>query len=249
MQIDSVSGLLEALPQIRQDADIDEQWWELAWFRGQGNSEYKLLPSMYRCEVDPKYEREITRDFLIELSQYDHAIPQTGVSKLLYAQHHGLPTRLLDWTKSPFIALYFAVEKEDDKDAAFFCLNPRSLNVQTLMESNTIPTTDNILLDDYIINSQSKNVQRAPVAEYPLAVRPTESFGRLAAQTGLFTIHGSKKIGIDELPVVQYAKIIIPGNKKMKIKQDLFQLGWSRASVYRDPDSIAASIRYAWAQR
>lgn len=256
MAIESVGDLLKLLPTARAGASLDEEWWELAWYRGQGDTKYKLLPSMYRCEVDPHYEREITRDFLIDLSQYGHSIPPSPISKLLFAQHHGLPTRLLDWTKSPLVALYFAVEAEKDVDGAFFCLNPRSLNSMTLIAdpligriANTIPTTDNKILDRYTIDSQGIGLPRSPDAPFPLAVRPAESFGRLAAQTGLFTIHGSQREELERISGVKYVKLRIPAERKASIKKELFQLGLTEGSVYRDPDSIASTIRYAYQGR
>ncbi|MCB5383968.1 FRG domain-containing protein [Blautia glucerasea] len=55
--------------------------------------------------------------------------PYDRASWLTMMQHYGLPTRLLDWSESPLVALYFALsEKKDDIDAAVWIMNPMKLN-------------------------------------------------------------------------------------------------------------------------
>jgi hypothetical protein len=83
-------------------------------FRGLGNAAHDLRPSLSRPERNYIHvENHLLRAFKKYAKQ--DAVPADSLWNLLaVAQHHGLPTRLLDWTYSPFVALHFMTEKEED---------------------------------------------------------------------------------------------------------------------------------------
>ena len=95
------------------------------WFRGHSKSCYKLLPSVLRPTSDGKYYDESKL-----LSEFVRRHPEANdkhkniLEILTYAQHYGLPTRMLDWTENLLIALYFACEDEGkiDHDGELFFL-------------------------------------------------------------------------------------------------------------------------------
>ena len=91
----------------------------LQWaYRGQANVEWELLPSAFRNREDflneNLYLRECMREMPNELQGNDY------FDILVKAQHYGIPTRLLDVTKNPLVALYFACIGEKEKDGCVY---------------------------------------------------------------------------------------------------------------------------------
>lgn len=77
------------------------------FYRGHSNANYLLLPSLFRSQSLLKNERKMYNELLIECPQY-FPYGTTHLDKLVEMQHYGLPTRLLDITSNPLVALYFA---------------------------------------------------------------------------------------------------------------------------------------------
>ncbi|HGM9948279.1 TPA: FRG domain-containing protein [Providencia rettgeri] len=94
------------------------QW----WFRGQPDKEYKLQPGLFRPENGKFYnENKLISEF-IRIHPKAQEKHSDIIELLTYAQHYGLPTRLLDWTENALVALFFACRDKPNKDGKVFFL-------------------------------------------------------------------------------------------------------------------------------
>ena len=102
-------------------------------YRGHSSCQYKLLPAIFRWHDLPQgvsvsaysqLEFNILEDFISEACFFVRDVPVDDViSWLEIAQHFGVPTRLLDFTENPLVALYFACIGSPEKDACVWIIN------------------------------------------------------------------------------------------------------------------------------
>ena len=122
--------------------DLEDQAKDPGWvFRGQRNAGWPLATSLERvCETfeadttkhGAKIEQILLREFQRRFHHYRSLLPlgTALLEWLAYMQHYGAPTRLLDWTYSLHVALYFAIEVPDKAGYAVWSINLRWLQEQ-----------------------------------------------------------------------------------------------------------------------
>lgn len=231
--------------------ELTEKWGgkqttTLPWFRGQENHQWLLQPKIYRTGFDSLYEREMIRDFKLKSLQHINGAIANEIDWLVLMQHYGMPTRLIDWSESYLIAIFFAVEHCDNKnDGAIWIIDPWKLNIKSLKQQ-TVPISSSDLLSEYYINVSDETIQRSIKSYLPSAFRPTYNNTRIIAQKGMFTIHGRRKTPIEKTLSTQIKngiyKIRINKEKKRRIYQELCQAGITRDVVYPDLSGLCETI-------
>jgi hypothetical protein len=121
-KINSISDLLKSLDQV---INLDETF----WYRGHAKSDWRLLPSLARNPQNLEKESDLISRFKQNAALLLPNLPNSEWEWLCIMQHHGVPTRLLDWTESPLIGLYFAVDSCDENDGALWVLKPIIRNI------------------------------------------------------------------------------------------------------------------------
>ncbi|MCK5116228.1 MAG: FRG domain-containing protein [Candidatus Aegiribacteria sp.] len=234
---------------------INDEYFDLknsttyTWYRGQANSEWSLVPSLYRGEFCVQFERELNRDFQLSASPFLKHLPKHELEWLFVMQHYGAPTRLLDWTEGALVALFFAVENiQCESDATVWTLHPWKLNEWTL-KINRVPLASDDEMSDYCLGDPS-TVNRRINAMYPAAIRPSRMSSRILAQRGAFTIHGCKISGIQRLNMRKkfLQRIYIEGKAKREIRRELLMVGIGRNTIFPELDNLGRELAYRYSE-
>lgn len=218
------------LQSVSQFVQYTESTGRLQFYRGQ-SEDWSLVPSIARVgnggfEVLLDFEEMILSEFRRLSSPYIRKIPSSFSEWILHAQHHGLPTRLLDWTENPLKALYFAVEdKKNTNDGVVWGWD--SFKVEW--------------------NEEFPNLD----AEKLYFHRPSHLNDRIVAQQSMFLVYplGPEQISIKPLDLFGLKneglveKFIVPANKKALIRKQLDALGINVLSMFPSMGTAAALIR------
>jgi hypothetical protein len=164
---------------------------------------------------------------------------------LALMQHHGAPTRMLDFTKSPFVAAFFALNNTNRSAAVF------ALDTPTLWRA--APRHDDTLLRDAIDPRMPGNFERYFLVnrEDVIWVGEPESMDRrLVAQSGTFVVPGVLDKPLQDI-IAQYArgapllrKFVLPPHVRAEAMLSLYRMNITHATLFPDLDGLARSIGY-----
>lgn len=225
------------------------------WFRGVGDSSFKLIPGLYRSEegrekfADDELRSEFSRKALPLVTG---RTPRDGWEWYFLMQHYRAPTRLLDWTDSGLIALYFALTswqpQKTGKPAskpAVWALSPWALNKNAGCFYGPV-NTDYEGLNKYLPPPYDKK----NLAAYPLAIDPPFAAQRMLVQHSHFTIHGSDFRGLEDMRKelslqAGLLKVIIDADQDgiEYLQQQLAILGVTETTIFPDLEGLARELR------
>jgi hypothetical protein len=220
------------------------------WYRGHASADWDVLPSIWR-RYSAAEERNLTNRFRSRAAiRYSSApVYQARTSWLSLMQHYGLPTRLLDWTRSPLIAAYFALEQSssgsaaDCTDAAIWVLWPHRLNASQGFQPVT-PSIDAYLcgkmIEPAFIDSATEN-------DKILAAMSAETDMRIFVQQGCFTIH-SGQTALNKLPgnSAFLRPVILTGGSIRQMALEIDACGFRRGDLFPDLGNLAEELKRSY---
>lgn len=244
-----------ALVEEFQDAN------DVAWYRGCGRAWYNLAPTIYRhpTKKSPEDLHSLEKEISLVFGQRSPPFVSQSFGgdwdRMFFMQHYGIPTRLLDWTESPFVALYFALTTcerhrsgKPSGDCAFWMLNPSKWNAGALSD---ITFPGGVL--DYSrqqVKSYSPSVDLGERKNMPIMIYGTHNSPRIVAQRGMFALFGKSTTPMEkqfdetkDLPVGVLEKIVINKDHIDDIARSLFRKGISDSTVYPDLTGLSLELR------
>ena len=239
-----ISNVADFLTAIRTDQNERPG---TIWFRGHIDASWQLLPGFMRSTSETS-ETTLLNRFRQSAAMLAERRPATSFDWTFLMQHYGVPTRMLDWSESPLIAMYFAVEgwaTKPDTDAALWCLWPTALNqnanIVDKVEGQYIPSFEDDELQAYTVDSLRQNTR---LELFPVATIATRNNARIQAQMGTFTIHHNKKVAIEEVgDRAHVAKYTIPHASRETLAEELKLLGMTRFSLFPELASVGAILK------
>jgi hypothetical protein len=216
-------------------------------FRGLGDKDFPLTPNVGR---KPTYnvadERTLLDVFDRRVTEYRDSGNLSIWDKLTIAQHHGLPTRLLDWSTNPLVAAYFAVTGSPGAIAVKKVSNLRASG------SPIFAVPDSRMVEARIVawNVPARTVIDPKLRDDPFALTevgfllPRSLTTRIVSQGGLFSVHPNPKEAW-AAPLTRDGNVFdIPGDIRAYFQRKLFYFGVDRQRIMGDIDGICARI--AW---
>ena len=222
-------------------------------FRGLSDCRYQLKNSFLRnCGNHPELEYHLLRNFRKYARTNEPQHTTTQLRSLVLAQHHGLTTRLVDWTYSPFIALHFATSNTEKYDCDgviwqvdFVKVNRRSpepLNALLKEEKCNAFTVE--MLETEFLSLQKFDEQFGK--GHALFFEPPSLDDRIVNQFALFSIMtGATAILDDWLEKYPdlFRRIIIPAKLKWEIRDKLDQANITERVLFPGLDGLASWLR------
>lgn len=231
IEIESFSKYLEIVGNFTPEKD------EIILFRGQSDN-YPLLPSIARknakidtSEIEKEMVNELIRRTQLKMSKP----PINSWEWLVYAQHFGMKTRLLDWTSNPLTALWFA------------CTNEHKLNLNSYVYLFVADTS-------FLVDTKEKETPFDIVKTRIL--KPALNNDRIIAQAGWFTVHKYSNKVKQFVPLEKNSelgdkliKLVVPAGLKKSVLKSLSVFGINSQTLFPDISGVCSHLNWKYIEQ
>lgn len=242
--------------------DIVDELYEGSWnqdlqrfrspfaFRGLPSADHSLTSPLVRLAGGTMDVRRLELSLLRNFRKYAHGETTLADSVwdwLALGQHRGLPTRLLDWTYSPLVALHFATEDpaQFDRDGVVWCVNFIAANgrlpgrLRRMLREEGSDTFTVEMLSEFKTLRDFDALRRAPFVVF---VEPPAVDRRILNQLALFSLVSDPAARLDdwvrEHPEL-CRKVIIPAALKWEIRDKLDQANVNERVLFPGLDGLS----------
>jgi hypothetical protein len=239
-------------------------------YRGHPDKSFELKPSIFRKKEYRRVEKGILRE-LIAIQPNEFRNDRTAFEQLVRMQHYGLPTRLLDLTYNPLVALYFSCWPDSRADGEFIIFRLKKSNIK-YFDSDAVSCVANLSnltgrqRDEVRGARDSAAIRESDAgdrllhfikAEKPyflpkielsclksiFAVRPKQTNQRILAQQGAFFIFGLRSVLRDSNDFgITIVRKTVPASSKKKLLDELDGININASALFPEIDSAAKYI-------
>lgn len=210
--VDGFKELHEVLSLYKRD----KRW----LFRGHGDPSWELKPKVGRLPYQGVDDAAVFEGWKRQAIEYVSNRPQDDWEWLAIAQHHGLATRLLDWTNNPLNAAFFATREDGTGNAVIFAAKFK-----------------------WAVPADAKK----PHLFEDLAIfRPHRVVPRITRQGGLFTIHPNPNLALsaDSSDVIELHRIEVKAGYRMELLSELSYYGINACTLFPDLDGVSQFLNW-----
>jgi hypothetical protein len=207
------------LHQILTKYQKEKKW----YFRGHSDPIWKLVPKIGRDKYKGVDEELVFNSWKRRAVEFVSKSPENDWEWLSIAQHHGLATRLLDWSINPLNAIYFSLKEHIESDAVLYAIK-----------------------FNYKFERKTKNTSPFKI-DYTGIYYPKGIVSRIVRQNGVFSVHHNPQLSLDEDvdSVQELNKIIIDHNYRKSLIKELSFYGINAANLFPDLDGLSEYVNWA----
>ena len=219
-------------------------------FRGEGGGTHDLSTGLMRLGGGYEDLHRLEAHMLRNFKKYAHSDAAAGDSVwnwLALAQHHGLPTRLLDWTYSPFVAMHFATDDLNlyQEDGVIWCVNhreankflPKSLRKEAENEGSNVFTVEMLTR----VATTLEQFDKLSRDDFVVYLEPPSLDARIVNQFALFSLMSTPSKSLDQWLISHPElgrKIIIPAALKWEVRDKLDQSNITERMLFPGMDGL-----------